>query len=195
MYALGMILSPRFEQALTYAAVVHAGHERKGTGVPYIAHLLGVASLTLEHGGDEDQAIGALLHDAGEDAGGTGRIADIESRFGGAVAEIVRGCSDTEETPKPPWQPRKEAYIRHIAEAPHAVCLVSACDKLYNARAILRDYRLVGDDLWLRFKGGKKGTLWYYRALADALEPRIPGDLHEELERVVGEIELLAEGA
>lgn len=103
-----MILSARFDQALLYATLVHAGQTRKGTDIPYLSHLLGVVSIALEHGANEDEAIGALLHDAGEDAGGEGRIEDIRHRFGDAVADIVQGCTDAVTIPKPPWQNRKE---------------------------------------------------------------------------------------
>src|ERR1035437_241253 len=150
-----MKLSPRFEQALVYATVVHAHQERKGSGIPYIAHLLGVCSLVLEHGGDEDAAIGALLHDAGEDAGGQGRLDDIRLRFGEGVAGIVQGCTDTLETPKPPWKKRKEQYIAHVEYAAPSVRLVSAADKVHNARAILADVRAKGEAAFAIFKGGK----------------------------------------
>src|SRR6185369_16391952 len=163
-----MNLSSKFDQALHYATLVHAGQMRKETKVPYLAHLLAVASIGLEYGAGEDEAIGALLHDAGEDAGGLGRIEDIRCRFGDAVAAIVQGCTDTVVTPKPPWRKRKEDYIAHVPHASASVRLVSAADKLHNARSILRDYRRLGDALWWRFNGGKEGTLWYYRALLEA---------------------------
>lgn len=186
-----MLLTSQFEQALAYAVVIHAGQVRKGTAVPYVAHLLGVAGIVLEYGGDEDAAIGALLHDAGEDAGGQGRIDDIRLRFGDAVAEIVMGCTDTLLTPKPPWRERKEKYIAHVKEASAPVRLVSAADKLHNARAIVRDYRQIGKELWTRFNGGKEGTLWYYRALLEALRAAGTNELVEELGRVVEEMERL----
>ena len=184
-----MNLSSRFEQALQYAFVVHAGQMRKASDVPYIAHLLGVASIALEYGANEDEAIGALLHDAAEDAGGRGRLEDIRLRFGDAVAAIVEGCTDTFETPKPEWRRRKEDYIAHLAKTSAAVRLVSAADKLHNARAILSDYRRVGEALWPRFNGGRNGTLWYYRALVTAFRAAGTNELVEELGRVVGEIE------
>jgi (p)ppGpp synthase/HD superfamily hydrolase len=186
-----MNLSVRFEAALRYAVIIHAGQMRKGTGVPYVSHLLGVASLVLEYGGTEDEAIGALLHDAGEDAGGDGRIEDIRQRFGDNVADIVRGCTDTVESPKPPWRARKEAYVAHLPSAPAAVRLVSAADKLYNARAILRDYRRIGDEVWVRFSGGREGTLWYYGALVRAYQAAGTGEVIEELERTVAELSRL----
>jgi len=153
---------------------------------------LAVASLVIEHGGDEDEAIAALLHDAVEDQGGLETHDRIAARFGATVAEIVMGCSDSTIEPKPPWRSRKEAYIAHIAAgAPDSVLLVSAADKLHNARAILTDYREQGEALWQRFTGGRAGTLWYYRALADVFAARGPEALAQELEAVVGEIEAL----
>jgi (p)ppGpp synthase/HD superfamily hydrolase len=184
-----MHLSSQFEQALHYAVLVHAGQLRKGTAIPYLAHLLGVASIALEYGGTEVEAIGALLHDAGEDAGGRGRIEDIRQRFGNAVADIVQGCTDSEVIPKPEWRERKEKYIAHVSAASHSVRLVSASDKLHNARAILRDLRTQGENLWPRFTGGKKGTIWYYRELYDAFAKVEKNELVEELDRVVSEIE------
>lgn len=140
-----MNLSSKFDQALHYAVVVHAGQKRKGSNIPYLAHLLGVTSITLEHGGNEDEAIGALLHDAGEDAGGIGRMEDIRHRFGGVVADIVEGCADAVVIPKPPWRARKEDYIAHVSKASASVRLVSVSDKLHNARAIRCDFRHVRD--------------------------------------------------
>jgi (p)ppGpp synthase/HD superfamily hydrolase len=190
-----MILSPQFDEALQYAVIIHAGQGRKGTEIPYLAHLLGVASIALEYGADETETIGALLHDAGEDAGGLGRIEDIRQRFGPAVADIVAGCTDAVTIPKPPWRKRKEEYIAHVRVASPSVRLVSASDKLHNARAILRDYRRIGDELWSRFAGGKEGTLWYYRALVEAFAASRRTDLVDELDRVVTEIERLSGAA
>ena len=187
-----MELSTRFDEALVLAARLHAKQMRKGTSIPYIAHLLAVASIVLEQGGSEDEAIAALLHDAIEDQGGTPTRQLIRERFGEDVVEIVNGCTDTESMPKPPWRARKEAYIAHIADAPAPVRLVSAADKLHNARAILADYRAIGETLWERFNGGKEGTLWYYRSLVMVLRNAERTPLVEELERVVSEIEMLA---
>jgi GTP pyrophosphokinase len=187
-----MNLTPRFDQALQYAVLVHAHQIRKGSGVPYISHLLGVTSIALEYGANEDEAIGALLHDAGEDAGGEGRILDIRHRFGDAVADIVRGCTDAVVIPKPPWRKRKEDYIAHVPAASTSTRLVSASDKLHNARAILRDLRRFGEEVWSLFKGGKDGTLWYYRSLVTAFRQAGNSDLIEELDRAVTEIERLA---
>lgn len=186
-----MNLSPRFELALSYAAVIHAGQQRKGTGIPYIAHLLGVTSIALEYGASEDEAIAALLHDAGEDAGGRGRIEDIRQRFGNEVADIVEGCTDTDVVPKPPWRKRKEDYIAHLASASPSTLLVSAADKLHNARAIVRDLRVHGEALWPRFRGGRE-SLWYYRSLVNALRPKGNSHLVDELACVVSEMESLS---
>jgi len=189
-----MALTPRFEDALVFAARLHGGDVRKGTTIPYVSHVLGVASLALEHGANEDEAIGALLHDTVEDTkGDAGSVrTEIGRRFGAAVLDIVDGCTDTTEKPKPEFRRRKERYIAHLPEASPSVRLVSASDKLYNARAILSDYRAIGEALWARFNGGRSGTLWYYRALADAFRTLGPGRLAEELDRVVSEIEQLA---
>ncbi len=185
-----MKLSEKFEEALVYASVVHAGQIRKATGIPYIGHLLGVASIAFEYGADENEAIGALLHDAAEDAGGAARIEDIRVRFGEKVATIVEGCTDTLETPKPPWRERKEKYLAHLKETDASTRLVSAADKLFNARSILRELRQRGDAIWARFSGGKKDRLWYYRALVTAFRQHGDhSDLIDELDRVVTEIE------
>ncbi|MEA5566068.1 HD domain-containing protein [Anabaena sp. UHCC 0399] len=185
------MLSERFTQALIYATELHAQQVRKGSGVPYISHLLGVASIALEYGANEDEAIAALLHDAIEDQGGATTRAEICRRFGENVTAIVDGCTDADTIPKPPWRQRKEAYIAHIAKASPSVLLVSAADKLYNARSILKDYRLMGESLWQRFQGGKVGTLWYYRAMTDAFNQTQTTAIVEELTRVVTEIEQL----
>ncbi len=188
-----MKLSTRFEEALVFATQLHAGQTRKGTTIPYISHLLAVTAIVLEHGGDEDEAIAALLHDSIEDQGGASTREEIRRRFGDRVVEIVDGCTDTDVMPKPPWRVRKEAYITHISVASAPVRLVSAADKLHNARTVLEDYRIVGEALWKRFNGGKEGTLWYYRAAVDALRKSGTSPLIEELDRVVSEIECLAE--
>ena len=167
------LLTPRFIEALEFALTHHATQLRKGSQVPYAAHLLGVASLTLEMDGDEDEAIGALLHDAIEDGGGPEMGSAIEARFGERVARIVRANSDTDEVPKPPWQARKEAYIAAVAHKAPDEIRVSLADKLHNARAILTDYRRHGEDLWSRFKAGEgKSVRWYYRELAVAFRAR-----------------------
>jgi (p)ppGpp synthase/HD superfamily hydrolase len=190
------MLSERFREALVFATELHATQVRKGSGVPYAAHLLGVASIALEYGANEDEAIAALLHDAIEDQGGAATREEIRRRFGETVAAIVDGCTDADTSPKPPWRSRKEAYVAKIPHAPASVRLVSMSDKLYNARSIVQDYRQLGDELWQRFQGGKDGTLWYYRACSDAFRAAGASPLQQELERVVQTLEALvsAEG-
>lgn len=187
-----MSYGERLERALVYAARVHRDHYRKGTRVPYVTHLLAVAAIVGENGGTEDEVVAALLHDAPEDRGGEARLTDIRLRFGDAVAETVAGCTDTYEDPKPPWRERKERHLAHLAGASDAVRLVSAADKLHNARSVLSDYRAVGEDLWTRFNGGREGTLWYYRAVVDTLGAEHDDPIAEELDRVVRELERLA---
>jgi (p)ppGpp synthase/HD superfamily hydrolase len=186
------LLTDRFIQALGYAAELHREQIRKGSGIPYVGHLLGVTSLALDHGADEDEAIAALLHDAIEDQGGAATRAEIRRRFGDHVTDIVDGCTDAEVIPKPPWRERKEAHLRHLRVASPSVRLVSAADKLHNALAILRDYRTKGEPLWERFRGGKEGTLWYYRELVATFDEFGPAALAAELRRTVTEIEVLA---
>ena len=190
-----MALPPRFEEALVFAARLHGGDVRKGTTIPYVSHVLGVASIALEHGANEDEAIAALLHDTVEDAKAESESVrtEIRRRFGAAVLEIVDGCTDARTRPKPPFRERKERYIAGLRGASPSTHLVSASDKLHNARAILRDYRVMGEALWARFNGGRSGTLWYYRALADTFRELGPDRLAEELNRVVSEIEQMAD--
>src|SRR5215470_11107942 len=158
-------LSPRFLEAFQFAAEKHAGQTRKASTIPYIGHLMGVASLVLEAGGDEDLAIAALLHDVVEDCGGAPMLKEVQRRFGKRVAEVVDGCTDAYEIPKPPWRERKESYLRRLNRENADTRLVSAADKLNNVRSILSDYRIVGESVWSRFHGGREGTLWYYRTL------------------------------
>ncbi len=171
-----------------YAARLHARQRRKGGPIPYVAHLLAVASLVLEAGGDEDEAIAALLHDAVEDQGGQPTLAAIRARFGERVAGIVLGCTDSDTIPKPPWRDRKERYIAHVRNAPLEVRRVSAADKLHNARAIVADLRAHGPAVWSRFSGARDGTLWYYRSLSAVFTETGVGAIAEELERVVAEM-------
>ena len=187
-----MPVSRRFRDALDYAAELHAAQKRKGGGAPYLAHLLSVSALAMEHGADEDEAIAALLHDAAEDQGGQETLEAIRSRFGDTVAHIVVGCTDSCAQLKPPWRHRKQAYIDHLLEADDSVLLVSACDKLHNTRSILADLRTCGPSVWDRFNGKKDGTLWYYRTLVGIFNRTGPQPLAAELERVVRQIERLA---
>jgi HD domain-containing protein len=189
-------LAQRFDVAVAYARTIHADQVRKGTRIPYVAHLLSVAALVIEDGAtDEDLVIGALLHDAAEDCGGRPRLEDVRSRFGDAVAAVVEGCTDTFEDPKPPWRPRKEAYIEHLRGAiarGEPFVAVSLADKLHNARAILADLRELGPAMFQRFTAGRDNQLWYYRSLVEAFRGH-PSRMADELERVVAEIGTLAE--
>jgi (p)ppGpp synthase/HD superfamily hydrolase len=187
-----MQLSPQFEKALIYATRIHGGQLRKKTRIPYIAHILGVAAIAMEYGANETEAIAALLHDAVEDCGGAKRLRDIEQKFGKDVARIVKGCTDTDQTPKPPWLERKKAYLAHVRHASMPTKLVSASDKLHNVRAILMDYREEGERLWSRFNGGKRGALWYYRALVNAFSGKRIQPVVQELDRALTELELLS---
>ncbi|MDB4946372.1 MAG: hypothetical protein JWP97_5906 [Labilithrix sp.] len=184
-------LTDHFTRALSLACALHRTQARKDTQIPYVSHLLGVASIALEHGANEDEAIGAVLHDAVEDQGGAATLARIRSDFGEGVAAIVDACTDTDVKPKPPWRDRKRAYIDKIPSKSASARLVSASDKLHNARAVLADYRVHGEALWSRFNGGRE-TLWYYRALADAFTACGVTPLSAELDRVVSELETLA---
>jgi (p)ppGpp synthase/HD superfamily hydrolase len=163
-------LGERFQRAMILAADLHARQVKKGGhNIPYISHLLGVTSLVIEAGGDEDMAIAALLHDAVEDQGGRPTLERIRAEYGERVSHMVEACTDSEIEPKPPWLERKKAYVGHVREhADSEVTLVSAADKLHNVRAILADFREIGDPVFDRFKGRKDGTLWYYRAMVDA---------------------------
>ncbi|HEX6907819.1 MAG TPA: HD domain-containing protein [Terriglobales bacterium] len=183
------MLDQRFLEGLAYATKLHAQQARKGTRVPYVAHLLGVASIVLAEGGDEDMAIAALLHDAVEDQGGKPTLREIERRFGRRVATLVEACTDADSIPKPPWKDRKERYIAAVRHEPADARLISAADKLHNARDILADYRQHGEEVWKRFRGGREGTLWYYRALVDAFRAAGGNRLVDELDRVVTELE------
>jgi (p)ppGpp synthase/HD superfamily hydrolase len=194
-------LGPRFDQALQYAVDAHGDQTRKGTGVPYVSHLLGVASLVLEEAGDEDEAIAALLHDVVEDQGGKPRLDDVRQRFGERVANLVEACSDSleeEEGLKPPWKTRKERYIERVrTEHDGSALLVSVADKLYNSRAIVRDLRFATDqqEVWDRFGRERDCVLWYYRSLVDAFRSRMEADrLLEEFDAIVTELEELGGG-
>jgi (p)ppGpp synthase/HD superfamily hydrolase len=185
-------LGPRFLRAFNFATEKHAGQARKASTIPYIAHLMGVASLVLEFGGDEDLAIAALLHDVVEDCGGAPMLKEVRRCFGPRVAKIVDGCTDSDTDPKPPWRGRKEAYLRHLKSTDAETRLVSAADKLNNVRSILSDHREVGESVWERFNGGLEGTLWYYRALMEEFLRGRPNRLIRELELAVRELEAAA---
>jgi (p)ppGpp synthase/HD superfamily hydrolase len=188
------VLTDRFDRALLYATHVHGGQVRKGTSVPYVAHLLAIAATVLEYGGSEDMAIAALLHDAVEDQGGEPRLSDIRNRFGDRVADfgdrvadIVRSCSDSVANassgqPKEDWSNRKTRYIKHLKSVDKKTLLVFLSDKIHNARSILRDLRKpeIGTSVWKRFKKSKDESLWYYRELPNAFQKLLPGQLVNE---------------
>src|SRR3954464_5239401 len=178
-------IGTRFDEAFAYAHRLHATQTRKGTPVPYIGHLIGVASIVLDDGGSEDEAIAALLHDAPEDAGGRGRLNDIRTRFGDAVARIVEDCTDSWTSPKPPWAERKRQYVEHARALAAPSLRVSAADKVHNAYAILRDLRNIGEKVWERFTAGPDDVLAYYQGLVRAYREAGGGRLVDELERIV----------
>lgn len=185
------MLSQRFTDALTYASELHANQKRKGSGVPYVSHLLGVTSIVLDAGGNEDEAIAALLHDAIEDCGGATIRDNIRQRFGDKVAAIVDECTESDVTPKPPWRDRKQAYINSIPHLSSSGRLVGLADKIHNARSIVADYRQLGEAIWQRFKGGRDGTLWYYQSVVAAFRSHDNSPLVEELARAVVDLQKL----
>jgi (p)ppGpp synthase/HD superfamily hydrolase len=177
-------MTPRFDEALVYAAQLHRHQRRKVGGTPYIAHLLSVAALVLEDGGDEDEAIAALLHDAVEDQGGAETLAEIRQRFGETVAEIVNGCSESAVRPKPPWKERKEKFLESLRNASPQVYRITMADKLHNARCMLQEYRNSGEQIWNQFRGGKEGTLWFLNSIL-AIPPPVSTQLRGELEQII----------
>lgn len=190
-----MALTPRFTEALVFAAQLHRDQTRKGPAdIPYISHLLAVAGTVIEHGGAEKEAIAALLHDAVEDQGGLATRETILRLFGPEVTEIVDGCTDSTAYPKPPWRERKEQFLARLSQASASTLLVVLADKLSNIRSTIRDLRIFGPSVWERFRGGEQGTLWYYRAIVGAVNPAEPRlkNLHAELECAVRELEQLS---
>jgi (p)ppGpp synthase/HD superfamily hydrolase len=181
----------RLAAAAAFAFRIHASQRRKGTPVPYLSHLMAVSALVLEHGGDEDQAIAGLLHDAIEDVGAALED-EITTMFGARVACIVRGCSDTDVRPKPPWRERKLAYLAHLEQVGPDILLVSACDKLHNAQSVRRDLRSDGAAVFSRFNAAPAETLWLYGALAEVFSRRLPGSLSRELRLTVEALQGLA---
>jgi len=190
-----MVITDEFKDALSYALKLHKDQVRKSSGVPYFSHLMAVAAIVIDYGGNENEAVAALLHDAIEDQGGEATRKMIYECLGETVGKIVDDCTDTDKTPKPPWKERKAAYIEHAKTINDSARIVAAADKLHNIRATIEDFRQQGDIVFERFKGGKEGTLWYYKELTKALmlgaTPRtLP--LVKELERSVAILELLA---
>jgi len=184
----------RVRAAIDWAAELHDGQTRKGSRVPYLFHLLAVAATVADHGGTEDEVVAALLHDAIEDTAEATR-ATVARRFGENVAAIVSACSDADGEPKPPWRPRKEAFVASLARATPSVRLVVAADKLHNARCTARDLRAEGPAVWERFRGGRDGTLWYYGAVRRALADGWSHPILDELAGAVAELDGLADAA
>jgi (p)ppGpp synthase/HD superfamily hydrolase len=179
----------RFERALATAAQMHAAQTRKSTEVPYVSHLLGTCSIALQFGADEDQAIAALLHDSLEDIKPSKEVRRVLETFGTEVLRIVEGCTDTELDPKPPWRDRKQAYIARLAREDAAILLVSASDKLHNARTIVDELHREGPAMLRRFNA-ESDQVWYYRSLVDAFRanPAHQPDLIDALQRTVDEM-------
>lgn len=184
--------SHQLSKAFTEALHFHQHQRRKGTDIPYISHLMAVASLVMENGGSEDEVIAALLHDAGEDAGGDDALRIIENFFGTNVASLVRELSDTLEDPKPPWRPRKEAYVAHLEEASEGALRICLADRLHNARCTLADAWDVGPKVWERFNAGREEQLWYLHQVARVLNKRLPCAQSAELICILKEIAFVA---
>ncbi len=182
------VLSDRFDRALAWASRLHREQLRKGGAIPYVSHLLAVTALVLEAGGDEDEAIAAVLHDTIEDQGGASVRAQIVERFGDRVAGIVDGCTDTDRSPKPPWRERKEAFLARLAAADNSVRLVVTADKLHNATCTLHELRTEGVAVWERVRGRER-ALWYYRSVVDVLARGAANPLTARLETVVARLE------
>lgn len=186
-------MTERFSEAVAYASRLHRRQRRKGNDCPYLAHLLGVASLVMEAGGDEDECIAALLHDAVEDQGGGRTAARIRESFGPRVAEIVLACSE-EKSVGLAWLARKRAFIRKVAGVGPSARLVLAADKLHNARSLAAGLRARGSRIWNHFRGGREGSLWYYRAMAEAIRQAGGSPLDAELAAAVRSLEAVADG-
>lgn len=188
------MLSSRFDHAVQFAIDLHRAQTRKGTAIPYVTHLFAVCGLVLEDGGSEDEAIAALLHDGPEDQGGVAVLDQIRARFGDEVATMVAGLSDAMPAAgekKAPWRERKEAYLGHLHDAPPSVVKVSLADKLHNARSILVDQGADGEAVWKRFNAGRADQAWYYGALLDVFDQRVPrsrnlGEFRETVEQLFG---------
>jgi len=182
-------LTQRFDEAVAYAHEVHGAQMKKRTSIPYLSHLLGVASIVLDDGGDEDEAIAALLHDAAEDHGGRVRLEDIRARFGDRVAAIVEDCTDSWSTPPEPWLDRKRKYAEHAKHLSASSLRVSAADKVHNTYSILRDLRNTGEQVWERYEARPDDVLAYYQTLVRSYREAGGGRLVDELERIVRGIE------
>ncbi|MFP4500879.1 MAG: HD domain-containing protein [Candidatus Hydrogenedentota bacterium] len=188
-----MPYSKRVQEAFDYAFDLHRNQERKGNGVPYITHLMAVAAMVGEYGGDDNQVMGALLHDAAEDQGGQAVLDAVRERFGDTVAQYVADMSDsladTRTEQKAAWHTRKQQYVAKLSQKPPALRLIAAADKLHNARCTARDLRQHGKQVWERFNAGPKDTLWYYHALYDGLAQGWDHPILDEFARAIDELE------
>lgn len=185
-----MNLSHRFRDAFELAFDLHKTQRRKSTQIPYLAHLMAVSAIILENGGDEDQSIAGLLHDAVEDQGGLATLEIIRNQFGERVALLVEACSDSYTLPKPPWRKRKEQFLERLNTVSPEVYLILLADKLHNARTILAELQTSGPMIWDKFNGGKDGSLWYYREMADFFLNHKAGQLAEEFDQLVTNLEI-----
>lgn len=184
-----MPFTRRVVEAFEWAFDLHRTQLRKGSQTPYFTHLLAVAAIVGEFGGDEDQLIAAFLHDAVEDQGGRRILSEIEKRFGATIAAYVSACTDAFEQPKPPWRARKEAFLESLRGAPEGAMLIVAADKLHNMRAVTHDLRRAGSGVWQRFTGGREGSLWYYREVIRALESVWQHAILEDLREALAGLE------
>lgn len=186
-----MTFTGKFYEAVQYAGDLHKDQKRKGSEIPYLSHLMGVASIAMDHGADEDIAIAALLHDSVEDAGGDATGNEVRRRFGERVARIVYACTDTSESPKPPWLERKKAYLSHLEQLQTDELLVSMADKLHNLSAIFYDYLELGDQVWDRFSAERGGVIWYYQSLVECYRkhPGANPSLLGKLQRVLNSLQ------
>lgn len=182
------LLTDRFLKAFEFAFRLHKNQLRKGSNIPYLSHLMAVAALVSEDGGDEEEVIAAILHDTVEDHGGYKTLFEIRETFGERVANIVEACSDSFTLPKPPWEKRKRDYILHLKNASPGARRVSLADKIHNARSILRDLDCIGEAVWERFNGGKRGTVWYYQSLSQIFTLEQDGYMAIEFKRLVSQI-------
>ena len=179
---------PRVTQAFALAEKLHAGQTRKGSAIPYITHLMAVAAIVGENGGNEDQIVAALLHDTVEDQGGRAMLEEIRNQFGKTVASLVEACTDAFERPKPPWKQRKLDFLARIPAAPIDARLIIAADKIHNLRSMSADHRKVGEQLWERFTASRDETLWYYAAVLDALLTEWAHPILHEFRRTLNEL-------
>jgi len=184
-------LSDQFQKAFDYAFKLHRNQIRKGSNIPYISHLLAVTALVMEDGGDEEEAIAALLHDAVEDQGGLETLNQIKVHFGERVASIVEECSDSFTTPKPPWRDRKSKYLENLSSASPSVLKVSLADKLHNIRSLILAYQKEGQAIWSNFRGGKEGTMWYYHQLSNIFHRHGENVMLAEFDHALGQLDQL----